>query len=227
MRHHGRERSAAALLALTIQALLVGFLRLSRESDRSPGTDVADLILIQPIQLPVAEKSPISKSSEAIRTRKPPVTPRTNRTERAPPAEPGSAITTPPVAPPPVDWSRALEDSARRIVQQQADREQHGEPLDSKPPTLAMPRRVDPTTLPGAITQLPNGDVMVQLDDGWYCIYSAVPLAEQFDVWARNRPPKCTKKGGDEEPFNLDAAKPGYLRRPLPEPKPPPTDAGR
>ena len=223
----GAERTAAALSALAVQAVVIAFLRLSRESDRTHEAEFVDLLLIQPIREPEKDQPPTTNNGDVRRARKLPRVPRATSPESVPPAETSSAITKPPVAVPPIDWSRALEDSARRIVQQEADRELRGEPLNSKPGVLAMPRRVDPTTLPGAITQLPNGDVMVQLDDGWYCIYSAVPLAEQFDVWAHNRPPKCTKKGGDEEPFNLDAAKPGYLRRPLPAPRSPPTDAGR
>ncbi len=212
-RRDGQVRTVAALLALLVQALIVAFVGLSRRSDRADASSPLDLIFIQAINLPQAEQKPARENGDTGRPRNPAVA-RLKPPEPPQPSTAPTAITVPPLAPP-VDWQAALEDSARRIVQQGADREKYGEPLDSKPRVLAMPSPGKGVLTPGTITQLPNGEVMVQLEDGWYCIYSPVPLSEKFDVWARNRPPKCTKKN-DKDPFTLDEVKPNYLRKPLP-----------
>ncbi|MEP7312844.1 MAG: hypothetical protein ABI859_09685 [Pseudomonadota bacterium] len=217
MRRNRLERSAAAFLALVFQAGIVAFVRLARDHEgRHPD---AGEVLNQPIRWVEVWLPPLEKRLQESLPRPPRTAP--PLTQSLPVPDIGAAIASAQELVPRVDWTKAMEEAAQRVVQQDVDRENHGQLLDSKPRVLELPKRQSANpNVPGTVTQLPNGDVRVQLDHRVHCIYSRPSLAEHFDVWAQGRPPKCTRNRKVPDPVNLDAVKPDYLRRPLPEPPP-------
>jgi hypothetical protein len=226
MRRNSLERTTAALLALLVQVIVIAFFAISRRSGETHQAEAAGLIFIQSIHLPESGQRPTEDNNRANSARKPASAARARRGEPTQPAETNTAITlpttvTPSVAAPPFDWRTAMKEAAQHIVQQNAERELHGEPLDSRPLALEMPARPTQGRLPpGTVLRLDNGDVLLQLDDGFYCIYSQPPLSVHFDQWSKAIPPRCSKKNTAEH-ISFDAIKPSHLRQPLPLPKAP------
>jgi hypothetical protein len=121
---------------------------------------------------------------------------------------------------PTIDWQQAATRSIKEFLQEEAEREQHGELLDSKPDVLQQPK-IKPLP-PAVVTErLDNGDMVTRhrINDSLtiVCEHPHMPLALHFDVTARVRPALChaidTRK-----PMSFDPIKPKYLSRPLPKP---------
>ena len=115
--------------------------------------------------------------------------------------------------------------AARRATRQRVAAA-HGDPLHSGPDVLKLPARPTRGHEPGVPTVRGKEVVTVEFDDGWICTYTRQPvlLSQTFEPWSQQRPASCAHKGDGAESAQLlevEALKPGYLRRPLPLPKGP------
>ena len=180
-----------------------------RHADESAAPPV--LVYVQPI----SPSRPVSA--------RPPGPVREFRRANAAPLPPPPAGVPEPSAPstaielPSIDWQRELQRSARNVIEAQVESGQKLRSLDSRPQVLELPR-VSTDPKPGDVTVLPNGDLLVTLAHGWSCIHSQPALDEAFSVWAKHRPPRCTKKGSGSGSGKIELPRRDYLREPLPDP---------
>jgi type IV secretory pathway VirB10-like protein len=212
-----RDRLAKAIAAVV--ALLVqvgGLVLLAMERD---GTEQAEHGAIRIRVLPLTLSRPKPDAAPPPTAR-----PRATRSGSAfptipvTPAAPVPEIPSRSITPAPTDWQAAMQAAARRQVEQEARRAGEGQPLDSKPPVLAIPKQ-QAAEQPRIVT-LPNGDLQTHTKirgGDIVCIHSQPALDEAFSPWARHRPARCTFK---EEPGPSmlesmeETVKPRYLRRP-------------
>jgi hypothetical protein len=202
-------RPLALLLAMLAHVAAVLLLLATwRPAEDSAAPEV--LVYVQPIS---PSRAAPARPSRPVR--KPP------RTNAAPPPSP-AGVPEPPapstaIELPSVDWQRELQRSARNVIEAQVESGQKLRSLDSRPQVLQLPR-VSTDPKPGDVAVLPNGDLLVTLAHGWSCIHSQPALDEAFSVWAKHRPPRCTKKGSGSGSGKIELPRRDYLREPLPDP---------
>ena len=216
-----RQRVAAALLALLIQAIALLLFRASRQPG-VPEPQSGPPVFLQAIQVP--EPAPGRAPDEPDKRR------RTVDRSTVPPAiEP--VVIAPPAAStaitlPQADFRGPLADAAKHAADQAAAHAAQGDPLHSSPDVLKLPARPTRGHEPGVPTVRGKEVVTVEFDDGWICTYTRQPvlLSQTFEPWSQQRPASCTHKGDGAESaplLDVEALKPGYLRQPLPLPKEP------
>ncbi|HMA12635.1 MAG TPA: hypothetical protein VKO83_12150 [Steroidobacteraceae bacterium] len=174
------------------------------------------LIYVQPITLP----SPAAARPPGIlpgRRQSPKMIQRPAQTAVSVAPEPSVPSTA--IQLPSPDWQLELQRSARAMVERQAEADARQRSLDSRPKALQLPD-VSTDPRPGDVAVLPNGDRLVTFGNGWTCTLSQPALDEAFSVWARFRPQKCTKKGGDAPGGKIELRRRDYLQGPPPEPPP-------
>jgi hypothetical protein len=235
MRHNLRQRTAAGLLALLAQTGLIAPFMQSHEQTSEDATESMRLVFIQPMQIqmldvppprqlrtPAANRTPDS-TMIATRDRVEPIAP-VVPVESVEPSETSRTITVKPAAAPRIDWYRQMAIAARRAAEQQEDLARDN-PLNSKPRVLVLPTDRGAKTAPLAPTRMDNGDLVTEHrpreNVSVKCLHEHTPLAELFDVTAPHRLPRCSTHDTSPslEPL-VESAKPDYLRRPLPLPKP-------
>jgi hypothetical protein len=229
MRCSAGQRTAAILLAMLVQGALIAPYILQRRQKPAQAPNVPAMMFIMPVRTSdVATPPPRSNGRVANATVPPPVS-----LHRGALPEPRAAlaITLPqaesPRVEPHIDWFNAMENVARDVTMEEAEQEERGLLLDSKPEVLQLPR-AQAGVPPVVAERLGNGDLVTRhrVTDRLTvtCVHRQIPLSQHFEALARSGPPLCRMSGGSNA-MDLNGAKPGYLKKPLP--KPPANKAGK
>lgn len=222
MRRSTGQRTAAVLLAVLAQSTLVALYILPRWQELDPEPQSSPMVLIWP-ENPPASEPPVRKPQ---RKPAPPGLPRIEIVSATPGAE--AALVAPTItseeqapASPAIDLEQAMTQGLQATLREQAEREEHGELLDSKPEVLKIPelRQLPP---PVVTQRLDNGDMVTRhrINENLtiVCEHPHMPLALHFDVTARVRPAMCHAVD-THKPLSFDIVKPRYLSKPLPRAK--------
>jgi hypothetical protein len=222
MRCSTGQRTAAILLAMLVQGALIAPYILQRRQKPAHATDAPAMVFIMPVRTSdVAAPPPRSNRRVANAAVPPPVS-----VDRGavPESLTPQAITLPQAESPRVtsriDWYSAMENVAQDVTMKEAELEERGHPLDSKPEVLQLPR-AQAVAPPVVAERLGNGDLVTRhrVTDRLTvtCVHRQIPLSQHFEALARSGPPLC-RMGGGSNVVDLNGAKPGYLKKPLPKP---------